>query len=207
MKIYDITPPLSEELATFPGDPPVRIEAVTRVARGEAANVSRLTLSTHAGAHIDPPRHMVDRGLPVDQVPLSLLMGNALVIEIPGTGPIPRSVLESFAIAGEERLIIKSGNSILWSEPGFCELFSHLTLGAAEYLAELGVRLVGIDYLSVEHFRGDGSVHRTLLEKGVVIIEGLKLDEVPPGRYELACLPLKLKNGDGAPARAVLISR
>jgi arylformamidase len=207
VKIYDITPTISEELTAFPGDPPVRIDPVTRVSRGEMANVSSITLSTHAGTHIDPTRHLDDRGMPVDSLPLSTLIGETLLIEVPGIGPISRSVLESFSLAGEERLIIKTGNSLLWSEPGFCEVFSHLTLDAAEYLVELGVRLVGIDYLSVEHFCGDGSVHRTLLEKGVVIIEGLKLDEVPAGRYELLCLPLKIKNGDGAPARAVLVSR
>jgi arylformamidase len=206
VKIYDISVPLSEELAVFPGDPPLRIEPVTRIARGDEVNLSRISLSSHSGTHLDPPRHFSDGGLPADNIPLSVLIGKALLIEIPGIKSITRSELEPFPIKGEERLIIKTGNSRLWQGPSFSEEFSHLTVDGALYLVEMGISLVGIDYLSVERFNGDGSVHRTLLESGVIILEGLDLDGVPPGNYELVCLPLKLKDSDGAPARAVLVS-
>ena len=206
MKIYDISVPLSGELPVFPGDPPLRIDPVTRIALGDEVNLSRVSLSSHSGTHLDPPRHFNDGGTPADRIPLSVLMGKALLIEIPGIRPITRAKLEPFPIKGEERLIIKTGNSRLWQSRSFSEEFSHLTSDGALYLAELGIALVGIDYLSIEQFRGDGSVHRTLLDSGVIILEGLDLDGVPPGNYELVCLPLKLAGCDGAPARAVLIS-
>jgi arylformamidase len=206
MNIYDISVPLSEELPVYPGDPPLRIEPVTRIARGDEANLSRITLSSHSGTHLDPPRHFNDGGTPADQVSLSVLMGKALLVEIPGIKPITRSELERFPIKGEERLIIKTGNSLLWKTRSFSEEFSHLTGDGAAFLVELGIALVGIDYLSIERFNGDGSVHRTLLDGGVIILEGLDLDGVPPGNYELVCLPMRLTGCDGAPARTVLIS-
>ena len=207
MKIYDITVPLSEDLPVFPGDPPVRIGPVTRVAGGDDANVSIVSLSSHSGTHLDPPRHFNDHGIPIDQIPLTTLVGNVLLVEITSPRSIDRAALERFPIRGEERLILKTGNSRFWESPSFCPDFSHLTEDGARYLVDLGVRLVGIDYLSVERFGGDGNVHRTLLDGGVIILEGLKLDEVPAGSYELICLPMKLKDGDGAPARAILLSR
>lgn len=206
MKIYDISVSLSAELPVFPGDPPVVIEPVTRIARGDDSNVSRIAISNHSGTHLDPPRHYNDSGIPIDQVPLPLLMGKALVLELSGVKRITRAELEKFPIKGEERLLLKTDNSRLWEIPSFCADFSHLTEDGARYIAESGVKLVGIDYLSVERADGDGAVHRLLLNKGIIILEGLNLEEVPPGSYELVCLPLKIREGDGAPARAILIA-
>ncbi len=204
MRIYDITVPVSSDLPTFPGDPRVQIEPVTRIARGDAANVSRLVMATHSGTHIDSPRHYSDHGASVDQIPLTLLMGKALLVEIHGVRQIGRKELTRLPIGGEERLLIRTGNSMLWERPGFIEDYAHLTADGAEYLLETGVRLVGIDYLSVEAFDGTGDIHRLLLGNGVVILEGLNLDGIPAGRYELICLPLKIAGGDGAPVRALL---
>ena len=207
MKIYDITMPLSAELPVFPGDPPVSVEPVTRLARGDAANVSRISLATHSGTHIDVPRHYDDGGLTVDHLPLTLLVGNVLVVELHGVRQIGREELKRLPIKGEERLLLKTDNSSLWDQSGFHEEYAHLTEAGAAYLLEAGVRLVGIDYLSVERFDGGGEVHRLLLDNGTLILEGLNLDGVPTGHYELICLPLKIKDGDGAPVRAVLRSR
>jgi len=204
MRIYDITMSLSPELPFYPGDFPVTIAPWTRVAEGDPANVSRLTLCTHSGTHLDPPRHFSDRGLPVDEIPLGLLVGKALVVGIPGVPLIGRRELERLPVRGVERLILKTNNSQLWNESGFRSDFAALSVEAAGYLVELGVRLVGIDYLSIESVEGDGEVHRTLLDNGVLILEGLNLAEVEPGEYELICLPLKVKGGDGAPVRALL---
>ncbi len=207
MKIYDITVPLSSDLPTFPGDPRVTVEPVTRIARGDVANVSRITMATHSGTHIDPPLHYNAHGASVDRIPLTLLVGKALVVEIHEARQIGRKELARLPIGGEERLLIRTGNSLLWERPGFVEDYAHLTADGAEYLLETGVRLVGIDYLSVEAFDGGGEVHRLLLGNGVVILEGLNLDGIAAGSYELICLPLKIAGGDGAPVRAVLRGR
>jgi arylformamidase len=207
MKIYDISVSLSEGTPVYPGDPRVRIEPVTRLSCGDAANVSRITMSTHSGTHLDPPRHYSDNGISVDRIPLSILMGQALVVEIPAIKAITADELRRFPIRGEERLLLKTANSLFWSDPAFCCDYSYLTPDGARFLVDSGVKLVGIDYLSVERFDGDGDVHRILLENGVVILEGLNLGGVVGGSYELVCLPLKISEGDGAPARAILISR
>jgi arylformamidase len=207
MNIYDISVAICEDLPVFPGDPPVRIEPVTRLTSGDAANVSRISMSTHSGTHLDPPRHFSDHGISVDRIPLSLLMGPALVVELPGITDITGDDLGRLPILGEERLLLKTANSLLWSKPAFCGDYSSLTPDGARFLVDIGVKLVGIDYLSIERLDGDGEVHRILLDNGVVILEGLNLTGVAAGSYELVCLPLKIADGDGAQARALLISR
>jgi len=204
MKIYDISVALSEELPVFPGDPPVEIEPVTRLARGDSANVSRISFSTHSGTHLDPPLHFNDHGRSIDSLPLSLFVGRALVAEITGIQAIGREALGPLPLEGEERLLLKTNNSRLWDQPGFPGDFAHLTPDGARYLVEKGIKLVGIDYLSIESIHGEGEVHRGLLDNGVVILEGLNLAGVAAGSYELICLPLKIKGGDGGPVRAVL---
>jgi arylformamidase len=206
MKIIDITVPLSPDLAVYPGDPPFSLDPVARVARGDGANVSRITLGTHAGTHVDVPRHLRDDGASVDQVPLDLLAGRARVIELHDVAAIGRRELARLPVKGEERIILKTGNSMLWSQPGFRDGYASLTPEGAHYLVEAGTRLVGIDYLSIGPFGNEAEVHRILLDAGVLILEGLNLTGVEPGHYELLCLPLSIVGGDGAPARALLRS-
>jgi len=204
MKIFDISVSVSPDLPVFPGDPPVRIEPVTRISRGDPANVSRLTLSSHCGTHLDVARHCNDHGVSVDHIPLTLLIGAALVADLRGVAEIGSEALSRLHLAGVERLIIRTDNSSLWDRDGFQDSYSHLTEEGAAFLLTTQVRLIGIDYLSVERFTGNGDVHRVLLGNGMVILEGLNLDGIEAGVYELICLPLKIKGGDGAPARAVL---
>jgi arylformamidase len=204
MKIYDISVPLSNDLPVYPGDPPLLIEPALLIEKGDGSNVCRLSLSSHCGTHIDAPRHLDDRGLTVEHLPLQLLTGRALVAEVGGTKRIGSKELKRLPIKGEERLLLKTQNSLLWSRPGFVEDYASLTEEGADYLAGIGVRLVGIDYLSIEAFEGNGAVHRKLLDHGVIILEGLNLDGVKEGVYELICLPLKLAGVDGAPVRAIL---
>ncbi len=207
MKIYDITMTLSPSLPSFPGDPRVMIDPVTRIEQGDPANVSRIAMSSHCGTHIDVSRHYNDHGVSVDHIPLTLLVGGALVADLRGIEEIGRADLSRLPLGGVERLIIRTDNSRLWDEEGFCEKYAHLTHDGAEFLLTTQVRLIGIDYLSIERFDGDGNVHRLLLGNGMVILEGLNLDGIEEGTYELLCLPLKIKGGDGAPARAVLRSK
>lgn len=204
MRIHDITVPLSAELPAYPGDPSVVISPWSSIAGGDLANVSRITLCSHSGTHLDPPRHFSDKGASVDQIPLELLIGRALVVEIPGVTLIGPEQLKRLRLRGVQRLLLKTDNSGLWKEDGFRNDFAALSLEGAKFLVEIGIKLIGIDYLSVESAEGNGEVHRLLLDSGVLILEGITLADVAPGEYELICLPLKIKNGDGAPVRAIL---
>lgn len=207
MRYYDISVSLHDKLPCFPGDPHTEVADFRQLNHGDAANVSKLSISCHAGTHIDAPLHYLPHGISVDHLPISLFIGEAKVIQLSGSLRIGRAELARHHLQGRERLILKTGNSALWEREGFSEEYAGLSEEGAEYLAECGVKLVGIDYLSVEPFDSDGSVHRLLLSRGVAILEGLNLDGVEPGIYELICLPLKIRGGEAAPARAVLRCR
>lgn len=208
MKIYDITVPISENVPIYEGDPRVKIEVAHSIAKGDAANVTQLCFGAHTGTHVDAPNHFIDGTRRVDELDLEKLTGICRVIQLdesitaiePQHFEIPETV---------ERVLFKTRNSAFWNEPetGFRKDFTYITPEAAKVLAEKNVKLVGIDYLSVEKFGStDFATHITLLEKEIVIIEGLDLREVPAGDYELICLPLKVisPTGDGAPARTIL---
>lgn len=204
MKLYDISLSFSPDLPVYPDDPPVSLTPLSSIARGDRYNVTSLTMTTHSGTHLDAARHCGDGGETVDQVPLSLLIGPVRVVEAFQTRDIGAGILSRLPVRGHERVLLKTGNSLLWGKPGFQGDLAHLTPDGAEYLVTCGVKLIGIDSLSVELFTGDGAVHRRLLGGGVVILEGLNLSGIAPGDYELICLPLKIADGDGAPCRAVL---
>ena len=204
MKIYDVTVPLSKELVVYPGDPHVKINRRTKVNEDNAKyNLSRYSFSSHAGTHVDPPFHLIEGGVTVDNLPLELLMGRARVVEV--TAPIiDETVLEEFDFTVDARVLFKTRNSYLWSQKTFVKDYVYITPGAAGALVNDGIKVVGIDYLSVDKFDAEPATHAVLLGAGTIIIEGLDLREVEPGDYELICLPLKVKDGDGAPARVVL---
>jgi arylformamidase len=205
MKIYDVTVPLSKELVVYPGDPHVKIIGRTKIGEEDAhCNLSRYSFSSHAGTHVDPPSHFIENGVTVDNLPLELLMGRARVVEV--TAPvIDEAVLEEFDFTADARVLFKTRNSYLWSQTKFVEDYVYITPGAARVLVAEGIKVVGIDYLSVDKFgEGETRTHLILLKAGVVIIEGLDLREIEAGDYEMFCLPLKVKGGDGAPARVVL---
>jgi arylformamidase len=205
MRIYDISVPLSPRLVCYPGDPQVEITAVASIAQGDVANVSRLTLSSHSGTHLDAPRHFFPHAAAVDTLNLGRLLGPARVCALTNTTHITADDLQPLRLAGVKRVLFRTVNSALWDRPEFYANYVALTASAAQLLVERGVQLVGIDYLSVDAFtRQDFPVHRLLLGAGVLILEGLDLRAVSPGDYELLVLPLRLQGGDGAPARAVL---
>jgi arylformamidase len=206
MRLYDITVPVSPSLPVYPGDPPVVITPVAQLQQGDPANVSRVVLSSHAGTHLDAPRHFFQDGAALDRIDPQVLIGPARVCAFPSaTTHLTADDLRPLALAGTPRLLFKTSNSTLWERPGFQANYIALTETAAHLLVDAGVQLVGIDYLSVDAFeRQDFPVHRILLGAGVVILEGLDLRAVPPGAYELFALPLLLQDGDGAPARVIL---
>jgi arylformamidase len=208
MKIYDVTVPLSNYVPVFEGDPTVEIASAKSIAKGDAANVSRLCCGIHTATHVDAPNHFINGTRRVDQLDLEKLIGRCRVVEIEkhieAVCPEHVSDLEDI-----ERVLFKTKNSDFWSDftTGFRKDFTYIEPEAARILVEKGVKLVGIDYLSVEKFGSeDFATHITFLEKEIVILEGLDLREVPAGEYEIICLPLKIVGGtgDGAPARTVL---
>jgi arylformamidase len=202
----DITVPMRSGMVHWPGDPEVRIERVHDLSQGQDANVSELCLSSHTGTHMDPPFHYLPDGISLDQMSPGVGIGRARVIEIlDGESVKPHELLASEIEPGE-RILFKTRNSArCWKTDRFVEDFVYLSLEAAEYLATTGVHLVGIDYLSVGPYEGNGrDIHRTLLGNGIWILEGLDLSRAQPGPYDLVCLPLKILESDGAPARAVL---
>lgn len=211
MRIYDATVPIAETLPVWPGDPPVRIERVQSISRGDAANVSRLHLGSHTGTHVDAPHHFVSQGLTVDRLPLELLVGPAVVADVEPKGNLAIDVPDLASIQlpkDTTRVLLRTRNSLLWKshQTGFERNYVHLSIPAARWLVQRGIRLIGADYLSVEAPDVDEHrVHHTLLGAGVVIVEGLDLSQVPAGPCQLICLPLKIKGGDGAPARVLLV--
>ena len=208
MKIYDISLPLSERLPVWPGDPRVDVREIRSMAAGAHSNASQLTCNVHSGTHVDAPSHFIPDGRPVDQTPLEVLIGPATVCGLPDVDQISAADLAALHLSsGIQRLLIRTRNSALWAEQAsaFTETYVALAHDAAQWIVDAGIRLVGIDYLSVEVFgSSEPLTHRILLGAGVVIVEGLDLHQLVPGQYQLACLPLKLIGADGAPARAVL---
>ena len=210
MPIYDLSVPISGALPTYPGDPGIQIRNWSSFAKGDNANVSALSFGAHTGTHVDAPAHFIEGTKKVESLDLDVLIGEAEVIELPeDRRVIDKEFVAANCAAGTIRVLFKSRNSAFWSsnDADFRTDFTYVDVGAAEWLVEHGMKLVGIDYLSVEKFGSkDHEVHRTLLSREVIILEGLNLAAVPAGRYELICLPLRLRTdlGDGAPARAVL---
>lgn len=208
MRTYDITLTVSSELPTWPGDPRVEIERVSKIEDGSNANVSRIDMGVHTGTHVDAPYHFLEDGITVEKLDLNLLSGRAYVLHLPDVDVITASVLEAAQIPPRtRRVLFKTRNSQYWAsgDPDFQTDFVGLSADGAEYLVRRGVKLVGMDYLSVAPYKQSRPTHEVLLSAGVVIVEGLNLSEVSQGRYTIYCLPLKLADSDGAPARAILI--
>jgi arylformamidase len=202
----DVSVPLRTGMVVYEGDPEVAIEPVTRIAAGDLANVSRMVLGTHSGTHMDAPRHFIDGAPGVDRIPLDALVGPAIVADARAApGDIDAAALAALDVpAGTERLLLRTRNEALREREAFTRDFVGIAGDAARALAAMGVRLVGIDYLSIAPSAEPSPTHIALLEAGVAIVENLDLRRAPPGAYELVCLPLRVEGADGAPARALL---
>jgi len=202
----DISVTLKSGMVHWPDNPPVKIERMLDMDQGAVCNVSTLSMGSHTGTHMDAPVHFIRAGKGLDEMPLDATIGPARVIEIADAESIKPAELKPHRVGRGERVLFKTRNSPRsWNSGKFDEDFVYISKEAAQYLAEAGVRTVGVDYLSVGGYRRDGvETHRALLGAGIWIIEGLNLSQVKPGKYELVCLPLKVLGGDGAPARALL---
>jgi arylformamidase len=207
-RIYDISVPIRTGGLVYPGNPTIDIELQQAVARGASANVSTIRFGSHTGTHADAARHFFDDGQAVDQIPLDRLIGPALLVSFDDqVRAVGAADLREHDLKGHRRILIRTRNSALLARPDFVKDYTYLAPDGAQYLVDQGVELVGIDYLSIEQFHsGHHRTHRTLLERAVVIVEGLDLSVPTPGEYEFICLPLRLEGCDGAPARAVLIA-
>jgi len=212
MRTIDISVPLHEHMLTYPGDPVVSLERIEDMGGGDPANLSVLSMSTHTGTHVDPPLHFVAGGAAIDAVSLDVLIGDAIVVDMRGIAAIgPHELAAADLPGGVERVLFLTDHSAAWakSTTGWPERYTALTLDGARWIVDRGIRLVGTDFISIEDAdAGDGTypVHRTLLGAEVVILEGLDLRAAPVGRSTLWCLPLKIRDGDGGPARAVLVT-
>jgi arylformamidase len=202
----DISAPLRNGMVTWPGDAPFERASSLAIAHGDECNLSQISTSTHIGTHMDAPRHYLEGAAGIETVPIAASIGRARVIEIRDPEMIRISELEPHRLARGERVLFKTRNSgQCWKSDEFQKKYVHIDPEAARYLVECRIQTVGVDYLSVGGFESGGpETHRILLEAGIWIIEGLQLEQVEPGDYELICLPLKIIGGDGAPARAVL---
>ena len=204
-KLLDVSVSLAAGIPAYPGNPDFELQPIKRIAEGGSSNVSRLVMGTHTGTHVDAPKHFFDDGSGVDALPLDLLLGRARVVEITKRGGIGAAELSEAGLREDLRVLLKTSNSALWNAGGFHQDYTYLTEEGARYLVDQGVKVIGIDYLSVEQFKKAGApAHRALLSQAVVIIEGLNLAEADAGMYEMYCLPLRVAGGDGAPARVVL---
>ena len=206
--IIDISVPLRSGMPVWPGSSEFRLTQVESLEKGDSANVSKLECEVHSGTHLDAPRHFVPGGATIEKLSLGILLGRAYVAFFPEAEAITAEHLDGLEVPLDlKRLLLRTRNSELWKE-GISEFktdYVALTPEAAAWVVEQGIKLVGIDYLSIERY-GEGSrVHQSLLKSNVVILEGVDLSDVEPGVYDLICLPLLLVGAEGAPARALLV--
>jgi arylformamidase len=209
LRIYDISVPIRAGMAVWPGDPAPERKQLYAIAQGAGANVSVVTLSAHTGTHVDAPFHFLPDGGTAEGLPVEAMAGPAQVVEIPGEGHVTAAKLEAAGLRRETtRVLLKTWNTAarLMHDAVFHREFAAITADGAEWLIARGIRLVGVDYLSVEPFGAPGHpTHTALLQAGVVPLEGCDLTGVPPGDYTLVCAPMKLTGSDGAPARVYLL--
>jgi arylformamidase len=204
----DVSVPVRSGMVHWPDNPPIELARTQDMARGDPANVSRLSLGVHTGTHVDAPVHFLADGAGVDAIALDRLLGEARVVEVGGGPAVGAAELRPLDPRPGERLLLKTRNSArAWKTERFLPDFVYLSREGAALLAERRVRTVGIDYLSIAGMEEGVPTHRALLEQEICIIEGLDLSAVEPGSYELICLPLRLAGADGAPARALLRAR
>ncbi|MDA7818348.1 cyclase family protein [Sulfurimonas sp.] len=204
--IYDITLGISNSTITWPGNPKVNISKKNSIASGDICNVTNIDIGAHTGTHIDAPYHFVENGKKTESISIDNLIGVCYVLEVETKSLIELKHIENIDFTKYKKILFKTMNSQYLLQKEFNENFIALSLDAAEYLIDKGVHLIGIDYLSIESFYSDGSVHKKLLGNNIVVLEGINLLEVSEGEYELICLPLKVIGSDGAPSRVILRS-
>jgi arylformamidase len=205
-KIHDISVSLSSDTPVFPGQSRFDKQFILSLAKGERANISEFTLTSHMGTHVDSPNHFIEGMDTIDRIPFNTIMGRARVFEMKVAEKIDAPDVQSLEMEPKGIVLFKTRNSALWADRDFRKDYVYLTKGAAEILRDRDVAAVGLDYIIPDEFENlERPVHHVLFRKNIILLEGLDLSHVPAGDYFLICLPLKIKEGDGAPARAVLV--
>jgi len=205
MKIIDISAPLSGNIPIWPGSHGFSQIQRNSISDGCQANVTIINMDIHVGTHIDAPFHFLMEGKTIDKIPLNELCGDAFVLDARNEEKITEMVLIGGNIPqNTKRLLIKTNNGYWWKQKSFNQSYVGLSADGAQWLVDNGIKLIGIDYLSVASFDEVQIVHEILLNKDIIIVEGLDLTEPNQGNYEFSCLPLKMVKADGAPARATL---
>lgn len=204
-RFYDLTLELKEDIIVYPGDPNFEMEDICSISLGDSYNISSISMGTHTGTHIDAPKHFYNESKTIDKISIDRLIGKVKVLDMGNLKEISKQDIEDFNIEEGDRIFFKTNNSKLLKNNIYSEDFVALTKDAAKYLVDKKVYTIGIDYLSIEKNNSEfNDVHLLLLEKDIVIVEGINLSDVEQGMYNFAALPLKIKDGDGAPARVVL---
>ena len=208
MPIFDITLAISNDLPVWPGDPAINFYRVADVNNGDVCTLSRLESGSHIGTHLDAPLHFVKGGRTVDQLDLTVLIGPCQVVHVPDAPVIDAALLDTLDIpADTRRLLFRTRNSEIWArgDNAFHTEYVGINPSGAAWLVERGIQLVGVDYMSVAPYADTMVPHEILLGAGIIAVENLHLSGIEAGNYQLICLPLKLKDGDGAPVRAILM--
>lgn len=208
--IYDASMPLRNGMPTYDGNVPFKRTLQLEIAKGKPCNQSVLELGAHSGTHLDAPFHFIDGTEGIEKTALDTLVGRARVVDLTGRPFVDRADLERLDLAGVTRLLMKTDNSLRWARgEGFDRTKQvYLTGPGAKLVVERGIRLLGTDGLGIEQPGSlDHPAHKTLLGARVTLVEGLYLEEVPPGDYFMTCGPLRIEGGDGAPARVLLFDR
>jgi arylformamidase len=204
-RIYDISINIEASMPAYPGDPKFHDQTVKSFDEGDAYQLHRVSLGNHCGTHVDAPSHFIPGGATVTELPLEVLNGRVRVVEIHNSEKVDVAELQQLVLPDDFRILFKTRNSLLWQNKNFEKDFIYLTEKGASYLTENGIKLVGIDYLSIDRYGDEAHpAHKVLLSNNVIIVEGLNLAEVEEGAYEMSCLPLKLHGLDAAPARVIL---
>lgn len=204
----DISVTIKSGMAHWPNDPSVSIRRTKNMGAGDKDNVSFIKMGSHTGTHMDAPLHFIKNGKGLDKMPLDAAIGPARVLAIRDRHRVEAGELKTYSIKPGERIIFKTKSSSFWKTNAFQKDFVYISQEAADYLSGAGVSVVGVDYLSVGGYHKDGAqTHKILLKAGIWVIEGLNLYGIKPGDYDLICLPLKILNSDGAPARAIIRKR
>ena len=204
VKLYDISLTLSPQSIRWVTAQPLELIERKRMSRGDPNNSSSVHTSVHAGTHVDAPFHFVPNGRTIESLPLETFIGPARVCAVEPRRRITATDVAKAELQGEARVLFKTRNSNLLKKGVYDPSFAPFSVDGADALVKLGVKLVGLDYLSAAAADEQVPVHRAFLDHGVILLEGIDLSDVPAGRYELFCPPVKLAGSDGAPCRAVL---
>jgi len=204
---FDVTAPIFPGMSHWPGDPEISIHHVKEKQRGDMANVSLIKMGSHTGTHMDAPLHFIKHAKDISQLPIDCMVGRALVITIKDKEKITLEEIKDTGIEEGMHVLFKTSNSAQDWTVKYMSDYVYVSTEVAHFLKDKKIKVVGVDYLSIGHEHNDKEVHLTLLGAGIWIIEGLRLQEVPSGEYDIFCFPLKLLGGDGAPSRVLLKKR